>query len=240
MKILIDPKYDPAGKEVTSKLALGPGVTMAKFLGSRGTRTQIDKLYNDSFSGPPDLNQIARNLVLHSQIIQVVMGLRDFSSHRFTVSEGIYEPNPKFEISEIGSPSEAEARVKAKELGGSFGKGKDGWPVTYPQYVGEKPFYPHTLMRVGRCVVYQLIDRGGKTDPAKTFDLAVYLKDYVGYDQLTLDYDTYNVDGSLTSQIVIETPNVPESYEVDYQYKIETKYNGQLQATNELLEILPD
>ena len=33
MKLLIDPKYDPTGKEVTSKLKLGPGISMAKFLG---------------------------------------------------------------------------------------------------------------------------------------------------------------------------------------------------------------
>ena len=88
--------------------------------------------------------------------------------------------------------------------------------------------------------MYQLIDRAGATDPQKTFDLAAYWKDYIDYDKLTLDYDTFDPNGTLTCQIVIETPKVPESYEVSYKYALETTYNGELQTKNELLEILPD
>ena len=208
MKILIDPKYDPTGKEVTSKLKLGPGITMAKFLGARGSRTQIKKLYNKSFNGPPDLDQIARNLVLHSQIIQTVTSNLEYSQHRLIVAEGIYEPNPKFDLS-----------------------GK---------YIGEKPSDILELRRTGQAVVYQLVDRSGKTDPVKTFDLAVYWKDYINYDKITLDYDTYDPNGDLTCQIVVETPEVPTSFDVQFKRRIETKYNGELQTANEFLEILPD
>tara|TARA_R110000772_G_scaffold12352_4_gene37799 strand:+ start:1168 stop:1794 length:627 start_codon:yes stop_codon:yes gene_type:complete len=208
LKILVDPKYDPTGKEITSKLKLASGISLAKFLGARGSRTQIKKLYNKGFNGPPDLNQIARNLVLHAQIMQSIIDNKEYANHRLIVSEGIYEPNPAFDLS-----------------------GK---------YIGERPSGILDLRRTGQAVVYQLIDRAGATDPQKTFDLAAYWKDYIDYDKLTLDYDTFDPNGTLTCQIVIETPKVPESYEVSYKYALETTYNGELQTKNELLEILPD
>lgn len=203
---LLTDKYDPAGKEITSKTSLGPGVTMAKFLGARGSRTTLKKLYNESFNGPPDFQQIARNLILHANILQSLYGIEEFAQHRLTVSEGIYEPNPLFD--ESGN------------------------------YVGERPSGVLEKRRTGQAVVYQLIDKNGKTDLAKTFDLAVYWKDYIDYDKLTLDYDTFDPNGDITAQIVIETPKVPTSFEVSYSYDIETKFNGELQTKNELLEIL--
>jgi len=208
MKLLIDPKYDPTGQEVTSKLKLGPGISMAKFLGARGSRTQIKKLYNESFNGPPDLDQIARNLVVHAQIMQTVTSNLEYANHRLIVSEGIYEPNPNFDIS--------------------------------GNYIGERPSDILSLRRTGQAVVYQLVDRAGKTDPSKTFDLAVYWKDYINYDKITLDYDTYDPNGELTCQLVVEIPKVPESYDVSFSYNIETKYNGELQTKNEFLEILEE
>ena len=204
--VLIADRYDPTGKEITSKTPLGPGITMAKFLGARGSRTTLDKLYNDSFDGPPDFEQIARNLILHANILQSIIGNSEYTQHRLTVSEGVYEPNPLFDDS--------------------------------GNYIGERPSGVLQLRRKGQAVVYQLIDKNGKTDPRKTFDLAVYWKDYIDYDKLTLDYDTYDPNGDLTSQIVIETPEVPSSYEVSYARNLETKYNGEFQTTNELLEIL--
>ena len=248
--ILVDPKYNPSGKIITSATKLGPGVTMAKFLGAPGSRTQLKKLYNDSFDGPPDFQQIARNLVLHAQIYQSIYGIKQFEQHRLVVSEGIYEPNPKFEVLEVQEGSEASAKKTAAAfLGASFKEkkagidGRDqnsviGWVVNKPNYVGERPSGILEKRRTGKAVVYQLIDKSGKTDPEKTFDLAVYWKDYIDYDKLTLDYDTYDPDGSLTAQIVIETPEVPETYEVSYNYRLETTYNGEIQTKNELLEIL--
>ena len=203
---LLTDKYDPAGKEITSKTPLGPGITIAKFLGARGSRTTLKKLYNESFDGAPDFQQIARNLILHANILQSLYGIEEFAQHRLTVSEGIYEPNPLFD--ESGN------------------------------YVGERPSGVLEKRRNGQAVVYQLIDKNGKTDLAKTFDLAVYWKDYIDYDKLTLDYDTFDPNGDITAQIVIETPKVPTSFEVSYSYDIETKFNGELQTKNELLEIL--
>ena len=239
--LLVDPKYDPRGKKITSSTELGAGITMAKFLGARGSRTQLEKLYNESFSGPPDFEQIARNLVLHAQNLQSLIGIPDFEQYRLTVSEGIYEPNPKFQLVEQPAGSEENAKKIAQSVdGATYGKGKDGWIVNLPSYVGERAGGVLALRRTGRAVVYQLIGRNGKTDPRKTFDLAVFWKDYIHYDKLTLDYDTYDPNGDLTCQIVVETPDVPEDFDVKFKYAIETKYNGELQTTNELLEILPD
>ena len=239
--ILIDPKYDPRGQTITSSTALGAGITLAKFLGARGSRTQLEKLYNESFSGPPDFQQIARNLVLHAQILQSVIGNKDFEQYRLTVSEGIYEPNPKFTVVEVPVGGEDQAKALAKGISGaSYGKSKDGWVVNQPTYQGETPSGVLALRRTGQAVAYQLIGRNGKTDPSKSFDLAVFWKDYIKYDKLTLDYDTFDPSGELTCQIIIETPEVPEDFDVTYAFNLETKYNGEIQTVNELLEILPD
>jgi len=241
MNILIDPKYDPTGKSITSSTKLGPGITISKFLGAKGSRTQLEKLYNDDFTASVDREKLARNLTIHAQILQSIVGNSEYAQHRLIVSEGVYEPNPKFEVRETPISSESAARKKASQTpGATFGKGKDGWIVRVPEYVGETPAGVLSLRRNGRAVVYQLVDRNGNTDPQKTFELAVYWKDYINYDKLTLDYDTFDPSGELTCQIVIETPEIPETYQAEFRYDIETRYNGELQTKNELLEILPD
>lgn len=90
----------------------------------------------------------------------------------------------------------------------------------------------------GRAVVYQLIGKNGKIDHRKTFDLAVYWKDYLKFDKLILDYDTYDPSDELSSQIILVMPNVNESFDISFKREVETVYNGKLQSKNELLEIL--
>ena len=92
----------------------------------------------------------------------------------------------------------------------------------------------------GRVVVYQVIDREGKIDHVSTFDVAEYWKDYCFYDKITLDYDIYNPDGSLTSQIVVEMPDVPESFDINFKLGIATNYNGKLLTSGELAEVKLD
>jgi hypothetical protein len=243
MKLLVDPQYNPEFEtSITSATKLGPGITLAKFLGARGSRTQLEKLYADGFFGAPDTAQIARNLVLHAQAIQTVTGNSFFSKHRLVVSEGIYEPNPKFVIQETKVNDEAAAKKLAENNKGSYGKGPDGWLARLPIYTGEKPTANsiNDLRRTGRTVVYQLIDQQGKTDPRLSFDLAVFWKDYVNYDKLTLDYDTFDPNGDLTCSIILEMPKVGTDWDVSYKYNLETTYNGELQSKDELLEILPE
>lgn len=241
MKLLIDPNYNPDLQgPITSATKLGPGITCAKFLGARGSRTQFEKLYSNDFKDKCDRNQIARNLVLHARILQSIIGVAEFANHRLIVSEGLYEPNPKFETVEQPAGSEESAKKLAQKLGGSYGKGADGWVARVSQYAGESASGLNLKKRTGEAIVYQLIGLDGKTDPRKTFDLAVYWSDYTDYNKLTLDYDTFDPSGELTCQIVMETPKVPESYDVKFEYKVATTYNGALQSEGDLIEILPE
>lgn len=89
----------------------------------------------------------------------------------------------------------------------------------------------------GRIVVYQVIDQDGNIDHNKTFDVAEYWKDNVFFKKITLDFDTYNPDGSLTSQIVVEMPQVTEAFDVSFAGDIETTFNGALLSANELVEV---
>ena len=244
MKILVDPQYNPELiSRITSETKLAPGITCAKFLGAKGSRTQFEKLYRQDFFGSVDRKEIARNLVLHANAMNMIAGNMDFAQHRLIVSDGIYEPNPKFEMSELNAGTEIAAKKLAKQFPrGSYGKGPDGWIARVPLYTGEKPSGGsiNDLRRTGRAIGYQLIDKNGKTDPRKSFDLAVFWKDYLDYDKLTLDYDTFDPSGDLTCSIILEMPEVPTSWDVSYRYGLETTYNGALQTINELLEILPE
>lgn len=182
MIFLPDPYYNPNFIEkISSKTKLAPGVTMAKFMGSPGTRMQFEQYQGDTA-------QLARNLYLHAQLIRQAVTNTDFNKQRLIVSEGVYEE---------GNPESGD----------------------------------------GRLVAYQLINQKGKTDIAKSFDLAVYWKDYGKYKKITLDYDTYDPSGDLTCQIVVEVPTVPESFDITFDNVIETVYNGKLQSKNEFLEI---
>jgi hypothetical protein len=188
-QLVIDPKYDPArAKRIDGSTAIGPGITLAKFLGSRGSRTSFEALYNKSFTGAADR------------------------------LEGVYEPTPYFVNGKV--TNEGQQR----------------------DYAGETPTLRsiNDFRRTGQAVVYQLIDKEGKTDHAKTFDLAVFWKDYIDFRLMFLDYDTYDPSGELTSQIVLVMPEMDETYTATYGKIIATTYNGELQARNELVEILPD
>ena len=244
MKILVDPKYNPElQKKVTSATKLGSGITCAKFLGSKGSQTQFEKLYADNFFNSADRKQIARNLVLHAHAINATFASTQFNQHRLIVSDGIYEPNAKFEMTELPAGSEQNAKTISKTVPrSSYGKGPDGWIARVPAYMGERPTSNsiNDLRRDGRAIGYQLIDKYGKTDPRKSFDLAVFWKDYVDYDKLSLDFDTFDPNGELTTTIFLQVPQVPTTWDVKYKYDLETTYNGELQAKNELLEILTE
>jgi len=106
-------------------------------------------------------------------------------------------------------------------------------------YQGERPSGFNEERRFGRGIGYQLIGKNGKSDPSMTYELAVFWKDYIDYDELELAYDTFDPSGDLTASILLTMPEVPTSFEVQFDYGLKTSYNGTLQARNELLEILP-
>lgn len=242
-KILVDPNYNPnLQTPITSSTKLGVGITCAKFLGAKGSRTTFSKLYRDDFFGSVDRVQVARNLVLHAHAMNSILGNMDYVQHRLIVSEGIYAPNPRFETTEQEVATESQAQAIAQSIqGATYGQSSGQWIVQVPVYSGEVPTAGsiNDLRRTGRAIVYQLIDRDGNPDPKKSFDLAEFWKDYIDYDKLTLDYDTFDPDESLNVSIILEMPEVPVDFDVSFGYGLETTYNGEVQTINELLEILP-
>lgn len=194
MMILVDPVYNPENQEViTSATKLGPGVTIAKFLGAYGDRTSFNHVEFDFTR-----RQIARNLYLHAEAMRTINGNTNiFNDVRLIVSEGLYKRNL------IGDALDTIMEEKA----------------------------------FGQLVYYQVIGRNGKIDFEKTFEVAEYWKDYINFDTLYLDYDTYNPDGSLTAQIGLKFPKVPATFDVNLPNNIETWFNNNLMSRDELVEI---
>jgi hypothetical protein len=95
----------------------------------------------------------------------------------------------------------------------------------------------NALATEGRAVVYELVSKGnGQVDVAKTYDLALYLKDFLPFEKLILDYDTYNPNGEITASIIIITPNFPKTYTgVRYLNQVETRFNNKVQSSNSLI-----
>jgi hypothetical protein len=91
----------------------------------------------------------------------------------------------------------------------------------------------NALAMEGRSVVYELVSKSsGQIETSKTYDLAVYLKDYIPFDKLILDYDTYDPSGKLTASIIINTPAIPATYIVNkWDNAIETRHNNKVVGT---------
>lgn len=196
MIIVVDPVYNPnftEASEISSGTKLGPGITIAKYLGAYGDRTSFTFV-----TTPSERAQINRNLYMQAQIWQAINGNTDlFNDVRLVVSEGIYRPGP------------------TETVGGD-----------------------NLLKQKGQLAVYQVVDRDGKIDHEKTYDVAEFIKDYMFYDKIVLDYDTFNTDGSMTSQIMVYMPSVPESFDVKFGLNVSTSYNRTLISNNELVEVL--
>ena len=200
MIVLPDQKFNPNFQDIIlSSTKLAPGVSLAKFLGTKGnpcSLTTVPKYQNDQ----TERKQLARNLYLHAELFRSVNGNTDmFKDVRLIVTEGVYR----------GGPIETVA----------------GDNLTKQE---------------GRLVVYKVVGEDGKIDYERTFDLAVFWKDYMNYDKLSLEYDIWNPNGVLNAQIAVETPKVPESFDVSFGGKVQTNFNGSLLSADELTEVLED
>ena len=63
----------------------------------------------------------------------------------------------------------------------------------------------------------------------------------VAYDvekDFLLDYDNYDPDGTLNAQIILIMPEIVPPWQVTYVNEVETRYNNNVQVTEELLEII--
>lgn len=96
------------------------------------------------------------------------------------------------------------------------------------------------LARTGRAITYYVVNkRTREPAPEKTFDVAVFLKNFYPFEKLILNYDSYNPAGRLAGSITIVVPEIPENY-VDIQFanEIETQYNGRVLSAQELSEVI--
>ena len=93
------------------------------------------------------------------------------------------------------------------------------------------------LKSLGRTVVYELYGLDGANAHEKAFDLATWWKDSLKFEKMILDYDTYDPNGALNTQIIITMPEFEaNSYSATYANEIETRFNNVVQSTNELIE----
>lgn len=93
------------------------------------------------------------------------------------------------------------------------------------------------LKSQGRAVVYELYGLNGTSAHEKAFDLATWWKDSLKFEKMILDYDTYDPDGALNTQIIIIMPKFEAGgYTATYKNEIETRFNNVVQSTNELIE----
>ena len=193
MIVLVDPVYNRKNQgQITSATKLGPGITIAKFLGAYGDRTPFNHVISNSAR-----QLIARQLYLQSEAMRIINGnTENFNDIRMIVSEGIYQLRE-------GDKSDETMQKKSD----------------------------------GRLVYYQIIDQEGNINLEKTFDVAEYLKDYIKFKKLYLDYDMYNPNRKLTAQIGIEFPPVPESFDIAFNGEVETHFNNELMSKDELVEI---
>ena len=159
-----------------------------------------------------DKKNIARNYYAHMELTKSIIGVRGkYANHKLDVVEGYY----------------------AKELYGLGGPGG----------VEEETLTPGGLLDLrnkGRVVVYEIINENGEMDPDATFDVATDLAEVGMFDKLILDYDTFNADGSMNVQLIVEIPQINSDYKVTYKQEVETRFNNKLQASDSLVEIEPD
>ena len=159
-----------------------------------------------------DKKQIAKNYLVQTHITKHAMGTSGkFSDYKLKAVEGFY----------------------AKELYGKGGAaGLETEILTTDGLLD--------LRNKGRAVVYELYGPDGKMDPEVTFDLACDIAEIGLFDKLTLDYDTFNPDGSMNVQIIIEIPIVTKPEAVTFKRLVQTKFNNGLQSTDSLVELEPN
>ena len=93
---LADPIYNPdLVGYIDSTTKLGPGVSVASFLGSYGNRTSFDYISDQTVR-----HEIARNLYLHAEIIRQFNSLIEFANYRLVISESI---SPQADGTYLGS-----------------------------------------------------------------------------------------------------------------------------------------
>ena len=95
MIIIPDQKYNPNFlDEITSGAKLSPGVSISKFLGTKGNPCSLSTIAK--YKTDQDARkQLARNLYLHAEFFRSINGNIDlFKDVRLIVAEGVYRGGP--------------------------------------------------------------------------------------------------------------------------------------------------
>lgn len=95
------------------------------------------------------------------------------------------------------------------------------------------------LALTGRAVVYEFVNKGtGQIDNRKTYELALYLKDFLPFTKMVLDFDTFDPSGKMQAAIIITTPEISPTYTgIRYDNVIETRFNNKVVSTGSLIDV---
>ena len=156
--------------------------------------------------------QIAKNYFVISELMKLISNTNhhptELENHSLIVVEGYYAP----EKYGIGSLEKRQTEVLTANS-------------------------TLDMRSKGRAAVFELRDQKGKVDKEATFELAKIWSDAGTFDKLTLDYDTYDPNGELNVQIIIEVPNITSYSNIKFARNVQTLFNNNVQSNDALVEI---
>ncbi len=159
-----------------------------------------------------DKIQIAKNYFIISELMKTIANSNhtptDFDTHTLEVVEGYYAP----ETYGVGPPG----KLKEEKL-------SDGGILD--------------LRNKGRAIVFELRNQKGQIDLEKTFALALAWAEVGYFDNLTLDYDSYDPSGELNAQIIVDIPEITQFTNIKFKRQVQTLYNNNVQSTDALVEV---
>ena len=98
------------------------------------------------------------------------------------------------------------------------------------------------LAQNGRAIAYKLYNNAGKVDQSALFDLALYWKDNLLYDEIIVDYDNFHPDTKkdVDFQLIFVIPNISNDWKASFKRNLKTNYNGNPLSQGELIEVGQD
>ena len=159
-----------------------------------------------------DKIQIAKNYFIMSELMKTIANSNhkptDFDSYSLEVVEGYYAP----ETYGVGPPG----KLKEEKLT------TDGIL---------------DLRNKGRAIVFELRNQKGQIDLEKTFALALEWSEVGYFDNLILDYDSYDPSGELNAQIIVDIPEITQFTNIKFKRQVKTLFNNNVQSNDALVEI---
>ena len=96
------------------------------------------------------------------------------------------------------------------------------------------------LAQNGRAIAYKLYNNAGVVDKNAMFDLAIYWKDNLLYDELICDYDKFHPDDDkeVDFQLIFVIPNISSNWTASFKKGLKTTFNGNPLSQGELVEVV--